>query len=395
MSLILLIQLAVGAFLGWISAYYITKFSIGYAKRFGVVARPNKRTFHEGAIPRIGGVGVAIPYLSAIALLLLVQKLGFSESLNKTIESILGKSFKLQSGFLLASLLGGVGAFIMGLWDDVKTLHAIPKLILQLVIAGIPIIFGVRLAHISLPGIGWWEIHPLIGCLLGFGWIMFWMNAYNFMDGINGIAGRFGEVVTFSLLVITSFHIWPLERVLLSFLFGVCYGFLAWNIPTAKTFMGDCGSQFLGFIFAVWTLYLPHASMELWSNFHTGAPKPQAGYPFWSMLVLMLPFFWDVIYTLCRRALNGENLMKAHRSHLYQRLTATYSSHAVSLSRIEKYFILCAIPAMVMTVFIDSDHLIGQWGSLAFAFGVMIIYTLDVKRKEKKFFKSSHSDKEI
>jgi len=273
------------------------------------------------------------------------------------------------SGFFWAVMAGGTGAFLLGLWDDVRTLRPVAKLVVQVILALLPPLAGVRLVAVGLPGIGPWELPTFLGGAAAFAWVLFWINAYNFMDGINGIAGRFAEILAVALMILTLGRA-RAEAFLFAFLAGACYGFLAWNLPVARTFLGDCGSQFLGYLFAVWTLHVAGLFKSL----------PVA---FPAVIVLTLPFFWDVVYTLVRRLIRGENLLKAHRSHLYQRLTATGLSHRDTLMVCEKTFLSCAVAAVVLIAFGLPRFVWIQWAALVFSIGTLVAYTRNVRRRER------------
>ncbi len=344
---------------GWGSGLLLTRVSIGIARRCGVVARPNHRTSHEGIIPRIGGIGIAVPVLLGFAAAWAVA--GGGEAWTKATGA--------PAGFLWAVILGGAGAFGVGLWDDLRTLPAGGKLGLQVILAAVPPLLGVRLGEINLPGFAACPLPVWAGSAAAFVWVLFWMNAYNFMDGINGIAGRFGEIVALSLLVMTV-GVFPLQAVLLAFAVGVLFGFLAWNLPEARTFMGDCGSLFLGYLFSVWTLQL-------------GDGLPAKG-SFLAMGVLTLPFSWDVLYTLIRRTVRGENLLQAHRSHLYQRLMSTGLNHLETLSVCEKTFYACGLSAVFLVMVFGSTGDVRGWICLGAAVLAMALYTLYVRGRERR-----------
>jgi len=378
-------DLAAPLCLGWAAAFAFTALSIRIAKRTGIVSHPNARTSHEGAVPRIGGIGIVIPYLLAIVILLIgMAVLGK----NTGPDSPFWALRVINPGFLWASLLGGAGAFAFGLWDDMKGMNPVVKLFMQIVIAVIPVCFGLGVANFSRPGLGIIGLSGWSAGVLGFCWVLFWMNAYNFMDGINGIAGRFGEIVGLSFFLVAIVGAGAGDRMLLALLVGACAGFLKWNAPNAKTFMGDCGSQFLGFIFALWTLHLPEETMRIWilAPPQGAPPRPELAVPFLALVLIMLPFAWDVVWTLIRRARRGENLFQAHRSHLYQRLLATGLTHEQTLAVCEWTFRVCALAGLVLAGGVRYPALRApaiQWGCVIAAAGTMIIYSLYVIQKER------------
>jgi Fuc2NAc and GlcNAc transferase len=133
-------------------------------------------------------------------------------------------------------------------------------------------------------------------------------NLYNFMDGINGIAGITG-VVSFGLLSFYAFFsgVDP-DLIILSVCISLCcFGFLPFNMPRAKVFMGDVGSIFLGFVFAGMVVWVSRSFMD-----------------FLVLTSFLFPFYADEITTIVERLRNGENLMKPHRRHLYQLLANEY-----------------------------------------------------------------------
>lgn len=381
-----LIRLALACAAGWGAGWMLTRLSIALARKHGIVSAPNRRTSHEGAVPRIGGIGIAVPFVLACGALA-VARFALPSGGG---EAPAWARYVPEGPLLWSLFLGGSGAFFLGLWDDWRSMPAALKLVLQWLVAAIPIACGIRLAHWSLPGVGWWRLAPLLGILLGWLWIVFWMNAYNFMDGINGIAGRFGEIIGLALLLIMVGSR-PGEELLVIFLVGGCAGFLRWNAPTARTFMGDCGSQFLGFLFGVWTLHLPQSSESLWINTQTGSGIPERAYPMLAMLLVTLPFAWDVVYTLFYRLSRGENLLEAHRSHLYQRLLKTGRTHEQVLSVCEKTFYVCALAGVFMARWTTPADVLARWGSLALGLGTLTIYTVYVLSRERIFSASSSS----
>ena len=160
--------------------------------------------------------------------------------------------------------------------------------------------------------IGW-----LVGGIITFLWIVGLTNAYNFMDGIDGIAGGQAVVAGLGWATIGWLNNVPLVFALGLFICASSLGFLGHNWPPAHIFMGDVGSAFLGYTFAILPLL------------HNNATMPLVG------LLLVWPFVFDTVFTFVRRLLKGENVFSAHRSHLYQRLViAGYSHQRVALTYI-------------------------------------------------------------
>lgn len=256
------------------------------AQRGGWMDLPGHRSNHSRPTPRGGGVGMLATLLLAALLLPwpLALRLGLTASL------------------LLVGLLG--------LLDDYRGLRPGWKLLGQ-VLAVLPLAITVA------PGLA--DLLPVAGMvalLLSAGLaacvLLFFVNAWNFMDGIDGIAALSAAMLGLVALLAGSGALAWFGLALAA----ACAGFLPWNLPRARLFMGDAGSHALGLaVGALLLLALPA----------TGTSVPIA---FWALLTASLPFAIDVLATLGRRTLDGEPLAHAHRRHLYQLAVRKGYSHA-------------------------------------------------------------------
>lgn len=365
-------SVAVGFGLAWLA----TAFSIALARRFGIVARPNNRTSHTGEIPRIGGIGIAIPVLLAFVAALVLLPPPELEPLPEWLAILFGTTMLIDTArpFLLASVIGGGAAFLLGFIDDARSLPAKAKLLGQVVIAAIPAVFGIVVTpgHFGVQPDAAGTSSALVaygGAALGTLWVLFWMNAYNFMDGMNGHAARFAELVLLALSVLAAGR--P-EFLVLGVAVGACFGFLPFNAPTPRTFMGDCGSLAMGYFIGILTMQLGRGhSAGGGEVLHAAAA-----------LALTLPFAWDVIYTLFVRLRRGENLFVAHRSHLYQRLLKLGDAHEQVLRIATRTFQVCALFAVVSMLF-AAQAAWAPWAALAGAVGVQALYTKYVWGRER------------
>lgn len=305
--------------IGYCVAYVATRLAIVIATRYRIFSYPTTRSSHTEPTPNIGGVGLVVPFLF---ILLCIHAYG-----------ILTGSLRFIVPYLLyyPLLVGGGLSFAVGLVDDVKGLKAVPKLVLQCVCAVIPLGFGLSFHHIALPYVGTVPL-GFWGYPITVFWILLMMNAYNFMDGMDGQAGSFTvSVGGFTLLIVLGEWGTPALRYILPALLGCSAGFLALNRSPARTFLGDCGSQFLGYLCALLALFI--------------SVRTEEQYPFLGFVVLLSPFLYDVIFTLLRRVRRGENILRAHRSHLYQRLMIAGFSHAQVLRIVAATFVMCGLLA--------------------------------------------------
>lgn len=302
--------LAVG--LAWVITYSARQ----VARRRRLLNHPNEYSSHTLPTPRLGGVGIVTAFLLTMLIYIWWQP-----------------AWAAAHGPELSGLLlGGVFMAGLGLWDDLYPLSPRFKLIGQMLIALIPVLFGLRLHGIVLPTLfsHFWPNNQLFfGFLeipLTLLWIVTLVNLINFMDGIDGLIA--GVVTIASLFFIGLAQ--PVESVWLVVplvaLSGTCLGFLRLNAQPASIFMGDSGSLFLGFTLA--TLAIIYAPGDLTTSFLL-AP-----------ILLLSALLFDAVHTLVRRFLQKENIFKPHRRHLYQRLVILGFSHRrVS----ELYYILSLV----------------------------------------------------
>ena len=253
---------------------------------------PNARSSHTRPTPRGGGLGIVIGVL--------IGAWGL----------FLSRILSIQLREIAAISLGGGIVALIGWLDDIHRLPYRIRLIVQAITSAI-IISAVGYYHtIGVPFIG--DIHlSLIGIPVALLWIMGLTNAYNFMDGIDGIAGGQALISGSGWAIIGYLSGETFVGLIGVLLAASSLGFLFHNWPPARIFMGDVGSAFIGFILAV----LPIMA---------GQNNPRfiiAGF------LMVWPFIFDTSFTLVRRMIKKENIFEAHRSHIYQRLVIAGFSH--------------------------------------------------------------------
>jgi UDP-GlcNAc:undecaprenyl-phosphate GlcNAc-1-phosphate transferase len=282
MSLIaVLSHLAFAGCLALLSAFMV-RLMIGVR----VMDTPDARKSHSSPTPKAGGVGVVVAFLVGVAILYRYAE--FSRLADPYFR-----------GLIAASVAIAVVAFL----DDLRDWPFIVKLAAQIGAALAAVATGlyVRVFHFPYFGtvdIGW------IGIPITLAWILFATNAMNFIDGLNGLAAGVALIAAGFLCIIGADQGgWFVYFASLLLAAGLA-GFLPFNYPRARIFMGDVGSQFCGFVLAVLAVAASRfEAVEL---------------SFLIVPMLLSGVLFDVTFTLIRRALAGERITAAHRGHLYQ-----------------------------------------------------------------------------
>ena len=250
--------------------------------------------------------------------------------------------------------------------DDLYSLSSVFRLLVHAAAALIVICGLGFLTDVHLPGFGW-NLHVgSVGSAFAFLWIVWMINAYNFMDGIDGIAGSQAVLAGFSWLIFGYLFGYQSMYFFGGVLAFSSLGFLMHNWSPAKVFMGDVGSAFLGFTFAV----LPLIALN---------EKPADSYFLFFPAILFLWFFlFDTVYTLVRRALRGEKVWNPHREHLYQRMTiAGWTHSAVTI-------IYSGFTAIVAVTFLIGAFFRGSWELLSLFMAIVLSAALFLFTVRKK-----------
>ena len=278
MKLLLLIILII--LLGVLS-FFLTYLIIRYSTQKKILVVPNDRSLHDKPTPSSGGIAITVSWYIGITILFLAGVL----------ERDL--YFALLCGVLLA---------IISLTDDIIGLKPIIRLVTHFITAIAAFYFLGGLRPVIIPEIEMnytYLIYPL--AVIGIVWFI---NLFNFMDGVDGFASVQAIIICSVIFVFT----WSLPTILLI----VCItGFLYWNWPKARIFMGDVGSTQLGFILIIIGIYY-HNILE---------------FSILNWIMLASPFWFDATITLLRRWRNGEKLSQAHCKHAYQRIVQAGYSH--------------------------------------------------------------------
>ncbi|KAF1017485.1 MAG: Decaprenyl-phosphate N-acetylglucosaminephosphotransferase [Stenotrophomonas maltophilia] len=273
-----------------------------YALRRQLFDQPGERRSHTVPTPRGGGIAIVLTLLLVATAAML--------------------AWPAITGPLLVACLGLVLVAGIGWWDDHRPLPAIHRLLVHVVAAAL-------LAGVTRAGGGSW-LHALL--VLGFTTAL--INIWNFMDGINGIAASQAIIAALGFAPVLPWP-WSLAAIALGL---ACVGFLPFNFPKARIFMGDVGSGALGYaVAAVATLTSLVTDIS------------------WLLLVPISAFLVDAGFTLFSRMLAGERWMEPHTQHVYQRAVQAGASHAQVTGM---YFV---VGLFSITVFNVCTHLQPRW----------------------------------
>jgi Fuc2NAc and GlcNAc transferase len=294
-----------------------------------LVASVNERSSHTTPTPHGGGIALCLTWFIGLVYLYFMGQ--------------------IESNLFYALLFGAVIS-IVSFFDDIYELSPKLRLIIQATVAigGLYFLGGFETLTFGIFDIQ----NPILTNVFAFFMIIWFINLYNFLDGINGYAGS--EAV---FLALAGFVLFGGNHFLV---LGVAVlGFLYWNWNKAKIFMGDVGSTLLGYNIAIFTIY--YANEEATN--------------FWIWIILFGLFWFDATLTLVRRKLNKEKLSQAHKKHAYQRLTQSGWSHfKVTNYSIGINLILFGIVYFVSNIFI------------AFVFAlILLILTMKFVDSKKAF----------
>lgn len=251
---------------GYAASIVIGALLLGLQRRWPLLAVPNERSSHTAPTPTAGGLMLVLP-------------------------AILGLVW-VGGAIPIAWPLAAAGAALafLGLLDDIRELSAAIRFVLQILLVAGFVIVG-------------WDAQPWWWQLIAAFALLWALNLFNFMDGIDGLAGS--QALVFFLaaaLLVGAQPYWNMPWMWL--MVGTVLAFLGYNWPKAKIFMGDTGSLYLGFSIAV--IALESARQQV--------------LPLSASLVLLAVFWFDASYTLVVRALTRQAFTQGHRSHLYQRI---------------------------------------------------------------------------
>ena len=277
----------IGAFISYLLGVFIVPFVIDWSQKEGLVDLPGERKIHKAPISRLGGIAIWLSTMLTFLFLVLL-------------------SYYPYGSLLSGILLGGSLMFLLGLIDDIYNLDAKFKLIVQLSIATIVYLLGVKIDTLFNPfgsainlGILSYPITIL--------WIVGVTNAVNFIDGVDGLAGSVITVNSIALALVAAAMTpaQPITALIAFILAGSMLAFLTFNFNPAKIFMGDSGALFSGFLLATLSI--------------AGVMKGATLAILLPFLVLAVPIM-DITYSSLRRIMKGKSPFVADAEHIHHKL---------------------------------------------------------------------------
>ena len=261
------------------------------ATRAGMFDPTDDRKVHTRQIPRVGGVAIFLSV--AIALAILALRGGF-------------EGVGLVSSKLTVVVIGGAATFLLGLYDDLRQMRARYKFAVQIAIAIGIFAAGVRIDTIALPLIGQISFNPAMGLFFTIFWFVGLTNAFNLIDGLDGLASGAAMFALTTMFVVATINQQAGAALVTLAVAGATLGFLRYNFHPASIFLGDSGSLFLGFMLA-----------------GIGAISSQKGSTVVAIAIplvsLGLPVL-DTALAIIRRFLRGQPIFSADRGHIHHRL---------------------------------------------------------------------------
>lgn len=292
----------------------ITPRLIRFCHARNLVVKPDGRRHHSQPTPQLGGFSIYIGFLFAV----LVAFPFISDSLAHYPQYLYG---------ILGTVIAGGLVFLMGLFDDLFVIRPITKLFLQITIAVCLVVFGIHIDFVSGPFSELVFLPLWISGIITIFWVVAVMNAINLTDGLDGLAGGISLIAGIVFMAIALTRAEPLKAEVPAFLsaamIGGIIGFLPYNFPHAKIFLGDSGSQLLGFLLA---------TIAILGAFK-GPTVLALAIP---VLVLGIPIL-DTSLAIVRRGIRGQKIYEPDDEHLHHTMVKK------GLSPVQTTLILCAI----------------------------------------------------
>ena len=363
-------DIAIAFMIAFMTAFMATPHTIRIAKKLGAVDTPkDARRINKITMPRLGGLAVIAGFFVSLVYLLLMMTI--ENKLDLSQDNYITKLI----GFTCGALIIGIVCFI----DDVKGVPAIGKLVAQVLAALVVIKCGIRIDNLDIPFFNFDNAGNTFYIVLTLFWIVGITNAMNLIDGLDGLSTGISLISCLSLLIIFSLNGSPMiSIVLITALGGALCGFLPYNFNPAKTFIGDTGSNFLGYCLSIISIL---GIAKTYTAIVIVAP----------LMVLALPIF-DTLFAIVRRAIHGKSLkaiIEPDAGHLHHKMLKKGFTQKQAVLIL---YGISAIFGMFAIILMDS----GIWKALSFAIIILIIIAMGYKEffKQRLLYDSSEEKEE-
>jgi UDP-GlcNAc:undecaprenyl-phosphate GlcNAc-1-phosphate transferase len=316
------------------------------SERFGWLDDPlDERRLHKKAVPRLGGIAIFATVLISLAVLGLV-------------DNAVTQALRSTRAEFLTLLVPGTLIFLLGVYDDLYGASARYKLIVQGLTGVLVYTMGGRIEILSVPFVGGVELPALISCALTIFWIVGITNAFNLIDGMDGLATGAALFAALVMLIVSLILGNPFVTVMSIILAGALIGFLRYNFNPASIFLGDSGALFVGFALATLSV---QGALKASTAIAVAIP----------VLAFGLPIL-DTGLALARRFVSGRPLFEADREHIHHMLLARgWSQRRVALV----LYGVCAFFGLLALLFVNEAR--RTMGFALFAVGVAVLLAVN------------------
>lgn len=350
-------DIAIAFMIAFMTSFMMTPQTIKLAKKLGAIDTPkDERRINKIPMPRLGGLAVIAGFIVSILYLLVVM----------TIEGNIDLSQDNYYSKIFGFAIGGIVICSVCFYDDVKGAKALIKLIAQIIASIIVVKSGLIIDSIDIPFIQISNDNELFYQVLTICWIIGITNAMNLIDGLDGLSTGISIISCLSLLIIFALNGSPLVSIILiTALCGSLVGFLPFNFNPAKTFIGDTGSNFLGYCLSIISIL---GIAKTYTAIVIVAP----------LIVLALPLF-DTVFAIVRRLINGKSLkaiIEPDANHLHHKMLKKGFTQKQAVLILYGF---SAILGMFAIILMES----GIWKALSFALIIIVVVAMGYK----EFFK--------
>lgn len=347
-------DIAIAFLLAFITTFVVTPHTMRLAKKVGAIDIPNDRRVNKKPMPRLGGLAVIAGFVVSIIYLFITT------SIEGKLNLFGEENYYLKMiGFFLGALILGLVCYV----DDVKGVPSWVKLTAQIIASIIVVACGIKIENISIPFTeGKIIMGDIFSYILTVCWIVGITNAINLIDGLDGLSSGVTLISCLSLLMVFALNGSPLIAiVLITALAGALVGFLPFNFSPAKTFIGDTGSNFMGFALSIISIL---GVAKTYTALVLIAP----------IIILAMPIF-DTLFAIFRRLIKGKSIkavFKPDKGHLHHKLMAKgYTQKQAVLIM----YGITAILGMFAVILLES----GIWKALSFAILIIAIVAIGYK----------------